>query len=64
MLYHCIESEVNTDSVSKQRSDSCSSTKLSKSPVPSTLSTLPNTNGLLDIQPEKKGIRRVLDCNH
>ena len=63
MLYHCIESEVNTDSVSKQHSDSCFSTKVSKSPVPSTLSTLPNTNGL-DLQLEKKGIRRVLDCNH
>ena len=58
ILYHCRESEVNTELVSKQHSASGSSTNLLESPP--TLSTLPDIDGL-DLQPEKKGIRKALD---
>ena len=52
---------MNTDSVSKPHSASGSSTNMLESSP--TLSTLSDTNGL-DLQPEKKGIKRVLDCNY
>ena len=55
MIFLCIESDVKTDS--RLHSASGSSTNLLESSP--TLSTLPDTNGL-DLQPEKKGIRRVL----
>ena len=61
MIFICIESDVNTDLVSGVNSASGSSTNLLE--LPPTLSTLPDTNGH-DIQPEKKGIRRVLECNY
>ena len=61
MLFICIESDTNTDLVSGVHSASGSSTNLLESPP--TLSTLPDTNSH-DIQPEKKGIRRVLECNY
>ena len=57
MLYHCIESDVNTDSVSKPHSASGSSTNMLESPP--TLSTLSDSNGL-DLQLEKKGIKEYL----
>ena len=61
MFIFCIESEVNTDFVSKQHSASGSSTNLLESSP--TLSTPFDTNGL-NLQLEKKGIIRVLDCNY
>lgn len=61
MLFICIEGDVNTDIVSRIHSTSGSSTNLLESPP--TLSTLPDTDGH-DIQPEKKGIRRVFECNY
>ena len=60
MFIFCIGSDVNTDLVSKQHSASGSSTHLLES---STLTTPSDTNGL-NLQLEKKGIRRVLDCNY
>ena len=61
MLCLCIESEVNTDLVSKPQSASGSSTNMLESPP--TLLTPSDTDGL-ELQPKKKGIIRALDCNY